>query len=133
MNLHLVGHDDRYCVEQLQMTLFGDGAEGKAKSSLFRGKTWLTAVTCIMVGEKSARGVRRMKLDAETVPLRRQLLQQSYYLAAIKLLETVPAWGALAGVRPTKLSTRHLLQGAHRWETSPRCSDSPLQQTPNQS
>ena len=48
---------------------------------------------------------------AETVRLRRQILQQSYYLAAVKLLEQPAAWGALAGVRPTKISTKHLLEG----------------------
>ena len=111
MKLMLAGHTDQYAVEQLQMTLFGDGAEGEARSSLHRGKVWLTAVTCITVGEKTVKGVRRLKAEKETVPLRRQLLQQSYYLAAVQLLETAPAWGALAGVRPTKLSTRHLLQG----------------------
>ena len=111
MKLELVGHDDRYSVEQLQMTLFGDGVEGEAKSALYRGKVYLSAVTVITVGGKSTRCVRRMRVSKETVPLRRQLLQQSYYLAALAHLETVPAWGALAGVRPTKLSTRHLLNG----------------------
>ena len=43
--------------------------------------------------------------------LRRRALQQSYYLAAIQLLGFEPAWGALAGVRPTKISTRHMLEG----------------------
>jgi len=111
MNLKLVGHDDRYAVEQLQMSLFGESAEGEAISALYRGKVWLTAVTVITKNGKTVRSVRRLKADAETVPLRRQLLQQSYYLAATEFLETVPAWGALAGVRPTKLSTRHLLAG----------------------
>ncbi len=111
MKLELIGHTDQYAVEQLQMTLFGEGAEGEAVSSLHRGKVYLTAVTVITKGEKTARCSRRMLSSRETVPLRRQLLQQSYYLAAVQLLETVPAWGALAGVRPTKLSTRHLLSG----------------------
>ena len=52
-----------------------------------------------------------MKAAEETVRLRRRTLQQSYYLAAIQLLEVLPPWGALAGVRPTKLSTKHLLEG----------------------
>ena len=43
--------------------------------------------------------------------LRRRCLQQSYYLAAIQLLPATPAWGALAGVRPTKITTRHMLEG----------------------
>ena len=111
MKLTLVGHDDRYAVEQLQMSLFGTREEGQAISALHRGKTWLTAVTEICLGEKKSRVLRRMRTDAESVRLRRQLLQQCYYQAALPLLDNVPAWGALSGVRPTKLTTKHLLEG----------------------
>ena len=111
MLLQLIGHDDRYAVEQLQMALFGVHWDGQAESRLFRGKTWLTAVTRITVGDKVSRGVRRLPAEKETVRLRRQILQQSYYAAAIEHLEKMPPWGALAGVRPTKLSTKHLLEG----------------------
>ncbi len=111
MNLTLIGHDDRYAVEQLQMALFPAGCDGEAVSSLHRGKTYLTAVTKITYEGRTATGRRRLKTAVETVRLRRRILQQSFYLAAKELLDTPPAWGALAGVRPTKLSTRHLLEG----------------------
>ena len=111
MKLNLLGHDDRYAVEQLQMALFPEGLEGQATSSLHRGKIWLTASTKITLDGKTATASRRIKAANETVRLRRQVLQQSYYLAACQLLPTVPAWGALAGVRPTKITTRHLLEG----------------------
>jgi len=111
MKLFLVGHDDRYAVEQLQMALFGTREDGEAVSSLHRGKQWLTAVTVITVNGRKSRAVRRMKADAETVRLRRQMLQQCYYQAALAHLEVTPPWGALAGVRPTKITTRHLLEG----------------------
>jgi len=111
MNLTLVGHDDRYAVEQLQMSLFPAGAEVDATSTLHRGQTWLTATTKITYDGRTAHASRRMKAAEETVRLRRQTLQQSYYLAAIQLLSVLPPWGALAGVRPTKLSTKHMLEG----------------------
>ena len=111
MKLNLLGHDDRYAVEQLQMALFPEGLEGQATSSLHRGKIWLTASTKITLDGKTATASRRLKAAEETVRLRRQALQQSYYLAACQLLPTVPAWGALAGVRPTKITTKHLLEG----------------------
>lgn len=120
MKLWLCGHEDRYAVEQLQLALFplesmeptdgpfeGDGTV----STLHRGKTWLTAVTEITHGGRTSRAVRRLKAEKETVQLRRRLLQQCYYFAALPLLPKVPAWGALSGVRPTKLTTRHLLSG----------------------
>ena len=111
MNLTLIGHDDRYAVEQLQMALFPALCEGEAVSSLHRGQTWLTTTAKITYEGRTASATRRIKAAEETVRLRRRALQQSYYLAAIQLLPATPAWGALAGVRPTKLTTRHMLEG----------------------
>ena len=111
MNLTLIGHEDRYAVEQLQMALFPENPEGTAVSALSRGKTWLTATAKITLNGKTVSAAHRLKADEETVRLRRRILQQSYYLAAIQLLDRKPAWGALAGVRPTKITTKHLLEG----------------------
>ena len=111
MKLTLTGHDDRYAVEQLQMALFPEGTEGEAFSVLHRGRTWLTASTKIILDGKTVTASRRLKACEETVRLRRRALQQSYYLAAIQLLPATPAWGALAGVRPTKITTKHMLEG----------------------
>ena len=111
MKLTLIGHDDRYAVEQLQMALFPEGTEGEAFSTLHRGGTWLTATAKITIDGKTATASRRIKAAEETVRLRRRALQQSYYLAATQLLPALPAWGALAGVRPTKITTKHMLEG----------------------
>lgn len=111
MNLTIIGHDDRYAVEQLLLSLFPESTEGEAVSALHRGSTWLTVTTHITAGGKSASCTRRLKAAEETVRLRRRILQQSLYQAALPLLNAVPAWGALAGVRPTKLTTKHLLEG----------------------
>ena len=111
MKLTIIGHEDRYPVEQLQMALFPEGTEGEATSTLHRGTTWLTATTKITLDGRTVTASRRLKTAEETVRLRRQTLQQSFYLAAVQLLPYEPAWGALAGVRPTKISTKHILQG----------------------
>ena len=102
MTLTLIGHEDRYAVEQLQMALFDHTGEGSAVSVLNRGKIWLTAVTTIEKDGKTVTARRRLKADEETVKLRRQTLQQCYYAAAIQLLPDLPPWGALAGVRPRR-------------------------------
>ena len=121
MKLFLQNHDDRYALEQLQLALFpeepmepvesadfsGDGAV----SALHRGATWLTAAARIRWRGRTARASCRLRADRETVRARRRALQRSYYLAAVQLLPELPPWGALAGVRPTKLTTRHLLGG----------------------
>ena len=123
MKLRLIGHDDRYAMEQLQLCLFpqwpvewtqspfdGDGAV----SSLHRGRKWLTATAVLRLNGRTARATKRLPLEKETYPLRRRILQQSYYLAAMAFLDAPPPWGALSGVRPTKLTTRHLLNGGSR-------------------
>lgn len=124
MKLYLKGHTERYCVEQLQMQLFPDSAsvfsdvpfsgEDGAVSALSRGKTWLTATTAITCGGKTARASRRVRLAAADVRATRRILQQSYYLAAVQLLPITPPWGALSGVRPSKLSTKCLMDGGTR-------------------
>lgn len=128
MKLYLQNHDDRYAIEQLQLALFpdepmepadrpafsGDGAV----SALHRGAVWLTAAARIRWHGKCARASCRLRADRETVQLRRRALARSYYLAAVQLLPEAPAWGALSGVRPTKLTTAHLLAGG-----TPRSAD----------
>ena len=122
MKLYLKGHHDLYAVEQLQMQLFPDeptetvevpfGAEDGAVSALCYGKKWLTAVTTVVWQGRKARAVKRMDVNlAEDARLRRRLLQQSYYLAAVEVKGITPPWGALSGVRPTKLSTQHMQAG----------------------
>ena len=118
MKLTLSGHDDRYAVEQLQMSLFPADSDGEAVSSLHRGETWLTATAKITLNGKTATASRRLKASQETVRLRRRILQQSFYLAACQLLPVTPPWGALAGVRPTKITTKHMLEGG-----SPKSAD----------
>ena len=111
MKLTLIGHEDRYAVEQLLLSLFPETEEGEAVSALHRGGTWLTATAKITLNGKTAAASRRLKASEETVRLRRSILQQSLYRAAVQLLSAEPAWGALAGVRPTKISTKHILEG----------------------
>ncbi|MBE7002375.1 MAG: coproporphyrinogen dehydrogenase HemZ [Ruminococcaceae bacterium] len=110
MNLTIHGHDDLYAVEQLLMSLLPQ-VEGNALSKLTRGQHYLTAITEIEINGKKTRATRRLKKETESVRLRRQILQQSVYLASLPHLASPPAWGALAGVRPTKLSTKHLMEG----------------------
>ena len=120
MKLLLRGHTERYPVEQLQMQLFGNEPsefvteefeEDGTISSLSRGKLYLTATAKVRYRGKTGFAARRLPLVQADVRRTRRLLQQSYYLAAIQVLDTVPPWGALSGVRPTKLSTKCMLEG----------------------
>ncbi len=121
MKLYLRGHAYRYALEQIQLSLFPgermeyteqpfSGCDG-AVSTLSEGAVYLTATTAITWHGKTARASRRTRREQATEPLRRQILRQSYYRAAVALLGTEPPWGALSGVRPSKLTTRCLLAG----------------------
>ena len=120
MRLYLDGHTERYALEQLQMALFpgepmeytetpfeGDGAI----STLRREHGVLLARAVICKDGRTVTGEQTLPEAEETVSTRRRTLQQSYYKAAIQLLDAPPPWGALAGVRPTKLTTRCLMYG----------------------
>ena len=114
IDLTLRGHEDRYAVEQLCLSLFDISVGVQVVSSLHRGKSWLTATTAVTIDGKTTKAAKRLQAQNETVRLRRRILQQSLYQAALPHLDAVPAWGALAGVRPTKITTKHLLEGGSR-------------------
>lgn len=119
MELTLRGLDDRYAAEQLLLALFPEKPEGSAAVTLTRSETVVSVSAEITLGDRTSTADGTLDAQSETVRLRRRLLQQTLYRAALPLLPEPPPWGALAGVRPTKLTTRHLLDGgdehsAHR-------------------
>lgn len=111
MTLTLLGHDDRYAVEQLMLALFPESTSGEVVSELIRDGDTLRVQTTVRTEGGTGTDSDSMPASEETVRSRRRMLQRSLYRAALPLLPAVPAWGALAGVRPTKLSTKHLLEG----------------------
>ena len=124
MKLYL-NHTERYPVEQLQMQLFASEpsefvtapfakGENGAVSNLFTGNTYVTATAKIIWNGKTGRAAKRLPREKADVRHTRRILQQSYYLAAMQVLDAVPPWGALSGVRPSKLSTKALLAGKTR-------------------
>ena len=131
MKLLLIGHEERYAVEQLQLALFPlepmepvdcddtcPSLEGNgAVSRLSREGDALTAATTVNWDGTENTSRVSIPLSEETVSSRRRILQQSYYQAALPFLKKVPAWGALSGVRPTKLTTRCLKAGMNDEET----------------
>ena len=100
MKLYL-NHTERYPVEQLQMQLFASEpsefvtapfakGENGAVSSLFTGKKYVTATAKITWNGKTGSAAKRLLREQADVRHTRRLLQQSYYLAAMQVLDTVP-------------------------------------------
>ncbi len=123
MKLRLIGHSNRYAIEQLSLILFpeekpeyteeafdGDGII----STLSVGEFWITATAKITLSNVTSHGTARCKTPNATERLQRQILRQSFYKAALTFLDKPPAWGALSGVRPTKLVSRHWMEGGTR-------------------
>ncbi len=111
MELKIVSHKSRYQVEQLQQALFGVDAPGEALSAVHRAKKTIFFHTRITVGDKVTTGSRQLAVKDDAPRTFYRCLRQSYFEAALPHLPEYPAWGALAGVRPTKISTKHLLEG----------------------
>ena len=111
MELILMSHNSRYQVEQLQMALFGVDAPGTAVSAVHRTEETIFFHTQITIGDKVTTGSRQLAVKDDAPSTFYRCLRQSYFEAALPHLPEYPAWGALAGVRPSKISTKHLLEG----------------------
>ncbi|MBR5381069.1 MAG: coproporphyrinogen dehydrogenase HemZ [Oscillospiraceae bacterium] len=124
MKLYFRGHDYRYAVEQMLLTLFPNERPeypaGKAEGErmeirLHRAERYTTA-SCLLVRGGVFRGTARAdnramtdELTAERV--RQRLIKNAMYRAALASGRARPAWGALTGVRPGKLLTPLLRSG----------------------
>ncbi|MBP3654424.1 MAG: coproporphyrinogen dehydrogenase HemZ [Oscillospiraceae bacterium] len=126
MELHLIGHDYKYAVEQSLLTLFpGNKPEypekpGKGDRIIVRcsrGDVWTSMTTTIHKDGKRGAGMARVKTalltDEPFVTDRhlQRLVRQSFYKAALDWGVIAPEWGALTGVRPTKLMTNIMREG----------------------
>ncbi len=117
MRLYLAGHDYKYAVEQMLLTLFPDERpeypegtpEGKRMELRLSRTDATTSASCAFyTGRNVFRGAARSANEKLTDPLERdricqRLIKNAMYRAALKSGVTKPAWGALTGVRPGKL------------------------------
>ena len=118
MKLHLIGHDEKYAVEQSLLTLFPDerpvyGEVERETDNTFAVITLtedadaVTVTTELCVDGKSEMHSYSHPLcgtDYEREGQRRHTIGLSFFGAARKLLGIAPAWGSLTGVRPTKVA-----------------------------
>ena len=119
----------KYSVEQMMLMLFpgerpeypeGERAptENEAVFSLDRGPERTTVTARVSRPEGSAQGQTQVEsrlLDEPPEQVYHTLqhaLKMAFYRAGTGILGQEPPWGALTGVRPVKLPTRAMLQGA---------------------
>ena len=130
MKLYFTGHDYRYGVEQLMMTLFPgqrpqypaggpDGSGPAAQVVLEERAGEAVAHARLWWQGEEYRGEARFPLPAgepEGIRTRQRAVGMALYQAAVAALGEEPPWGALTGVRPVKLPTRRLWMGGSREE-----------------
>ena len=125
MRLYLIGHDYKYAVEQMLLTMFPEERpeypEGRPQGErmevrLSRGERYTTATCALHRGAQVFRGRAAAALSAGAEPLetdrvRQRLVKNAIYRAALQSGVRKPAWGALTGVRPGKLLAGLLKDG----------------------
>ena len=132
MKLYLTGHDYRYGVEQMMMTLFPgqrpeypegepEGDFPAAAVALEQAGDTLAAHARLWWEGKVYQGEERLLLTDDPGPLGpvragQRAVNIAFYRAGVAALGAEPPWGALTGVRPVKLPTRRRLEGGSRAE-----------------
>ena len=117
MKLYLYGHDYKYAVEQMLLTLFPNErpeypetppAGDRMEIRLSAGPRMTSASCALYLGRAVFRGAARAQNGALTDSLQRdrscqRLVKNAVYRAALRSGVPKPPWGALTGVRPGKL------------------------------
>ena len=125
MRIDLIGHEYKYAVEQMLLTLYpeerpqypGGKPEGeRMELRLHRAAKRVTASCAIYRKDAVHRGCASAPIEAlrgklETDRVCQRLLKNAMYRAALREGRRRPAWGALTGVRPGKLMGTLLHEG----------------------
>ena len=125
MKLYLYGHEYKYAVEQMLLTLFpnerpeypsGEPEGERMEIRLSRGARATSASCVLSLGRGVFHGAARAQNDSLSDPLERdricqRLIKNAMYRAALRAGVPKPAWGALTGVRPGKLLAGMIASG----------------------
>ncbi|MGI6029573.1 MAG: coproporphyrinogen dehydrogenase HemZ [Candidatus Heteroscillospira sp.] len=127
MKLYLIGHNCKYAVEQMLLTMYpeelpeypeGAPMGDRAVISFARGKKLATAKCVLTMDGKTYRGsaaVPDEELRSDALAQQRLtqfMVKQAFYRAALRNIGKKPAWGSITGIRPAKLMEKSLLEGA---------------------
>ena len=128
MKLQLVGHSEKYALEQSLLALFPDerpvygavlpGDARRAIVTMREEDARVEFVTELSYDGKTARCAYAYPLSGDDYARegqRRHALGLSFFGAARDALGIEPPWGSLTGVRPTKVALALLREGGHAY------------------
>jgi oxygen-independent coproporphyrinogen-3 oxidase len=120
MKLYFSGHDYKYAVEQMLLTLFPQErpqypTEAPAGDRAEIEKTADRQMVCRLVRQgvtyEGAAPILPWQDERDRVRQEQKAVKLCFYRAALASGVPHPAWGALTGVKPGKLLARYLTQG----------------------
>jgi oxygen-independent coproporphyrinogen-3 oxidase len=126
MNIRLAGHDYKYAVEQILLSVFPeeradfrstDATENLALSTLEVKDGYGVSISKIRYKGKAAEAVVESPspLPVEKILRDRELqrlVKLSFYRASVRITGNSPPWGAVTGIRPVKLATRYIAENS---------------------
>lgn len=127
MKLYLTGHDCKYAVQQILLTLFPDERpeypEGEPTGDCavisFKKHESHAQTTCTIYKDgKKYFGTARVSYgdlyadDLSELRHLNRIVKLAFYRAGIKLLQKKPDWGSITGIRPATLMAQMLSDGA---------------------
>lgn len=127
MKLYLKGHEYKYAVEQILLTMFPNERpdfsgephtedENYGTVSLSYTDKFASATTVLYVNGSLARANSRVAKwelydKHEADKQLQKVIKQSFYKAAVKITGKRPVWGSLTGIRPAKLAANMMEKG----------------------
>ena len=124
MKLYLEGHDFAYASQQIYMCLFpnshGEIVTEKPQEGDFAviglsfSGNCVCAKTELHIGNKENSSVCEFSFSDDEEDRKRACrrgIKTSFYNAALPFLPKAPAWGALTGIRPSKVAANYIREG----------------------
>ncbi len=126
MKIYLKGHDFSAAAQQIYMCMFENShaeiCEGEPEGESFvisrleKKPQELLSTTEIANDGKKYVGSESVAIpencsEEEARRLASRVIKKSFYKAAVELLPKPPAWGALTGVRPSKVAVKYIEKG----------------------
>ena len=133
MKVYLDGHNFEFAVQQIYMCMFPNShaelesecpaAGDFIKSSMFVSENTVLSETLICIGgrksvEKAGFSFAEITDEEEIKRIKKRAIKTSFYKAALAFLPKEPVWGALTGVRPSKVAAKYINLGKSVEETA---------------